>query len=540
MGTKRCDDGNLENGDGCSSECEIEEGWKCSGGNQFYPDTCQKINNVDLVLVPIEGQPKVLMRFSADVEPQREWSEIITTLNVAGLVIFDQFTVVALSKKEYLISFEKYKSTKSLEKFEIRIIKPFFLLDSMNKKPVVFSPQQVFVDFTSKLTHETTKGARGALMTTTTAALSTSFITLAVTGSTKLVMKMMDSLQIIPLLPLLTVNFPQLIIDLFKIVKFTTYSWVPNLFSIIGRQANVEMNDELQISPIRFEENGYDTQFLLNSGRFLCLGFCLILLQVISRIIGKYSRLSFLQALSFPSTLIKTFISAYSLILIGSLLQVMNLNFMNTFNVISSILSIIFLIIQIIFPLALYNFLLRGQAKLGEKEFFEKYGALYTEYDGNRFWGRNFVVISLVSKALFCMSLVCFNKLPYFQLAGVILSKLIIFGALISVKPYKSKFENQIQMGIEAILLLLLLFILGHAVTLDSEAQKEGGRFTKAVIGCLIVILAINLVMSVGTIIQGIRSYSKHKHIPRRVAIHHRGRRVLQKVIPRKIKSQPA
>lgn len=35
-----CDDGNLVNGDGCSSTCQIESGWTCSGGNSFGPDTC--------------------------------------------------------------------------------------------------------------------------------------------------------------------------------------------------------------------------------------------------------------------------------------------------------------------------------------------------------------------------------------------------------------------------------------------------------------------------------------------------------------------
>jgi len=29
-GTEGCDDGNLVNGDGCSSLCAIEFGWKCS------------------------------------------------------------------------------------------------------------------------------------------------------------------------------------------------------------------------------------------------------------------------------------------------------------------------------------------------------------------------------------------------------------------------------------------------------------------------------------------------------------------------------
>ena len=35
-----CDDSNLVNGDGCSSVCETETGWICSGGSINSSDTC--------------------------------------------------------------------------------------------------------------------------------------------------------------------------------------------------------------------------------------------------------------------------------------------------------------------------------------------------------------------------------------------------------------------------------------------------------------------------------------------------------------------
>lgn len=38
-----CDDSNLLDGDGCSSTCQIETGWLCSGGSPTGPDTCYEI-----------------------------------------------------------------------------------------------------------------------------------------------------------------------------------------------------------------------------------------------------------------------------------------------------------------------------------------------------------------------------------------------------------------------------------------------------------------------------------------------------------------
>jgi cysteine-rich repeat protein len=39
---EKCDDGNTEDGDGCSSTCQIEDGWVCSGGGWNSADSCEK------------------------------------------------------------------------------------------------------------------------------------------------------------------------------------------------------------------------------------------------------------------------------------------------------------------------------------------------------------------------------------------------------------------------------------------------------------------------------------------------------------------
>ena len=38
-----CDDGNTNNGDGCSSTCTIETYWTCTGGSPTTADTCYAI-----------------------------------------------------------------------------------------------------------------------------------------------------------------------------------------------------------------------------------------------------------------------------------------------------------------------------------------------------------------------------------------------------------------------------------------------------------------------------------------------------------------
>lgn len=38
-----CEDGNLVNGDGCSSACAIETGYNCLGGTAAGKDTCYEL-----------------------------------------------------------------------------------------------------------------------------------------------------------------------------------------------------------------------------------------------------------------------------------------------------------------------------------------------------------------------------------------------------------------------------------------------------------------------------------------------------------------
>ena len=45
-----CDDGNNQDGDGCSSTCEIEQGWTCNGGSPRQKDLCARGLPTALVL----------------------------------------------------------------------------------------------------------------------------------------------------------------------------------------------------------------------------------------------------------------------------------------------------------------------------------------------------------------------------------------------------------------------------------------------------------------------------------------------------------
>jgi cysteine-rich repeat protein len=47
-----CDDGNLVNGDGCSSTCTIEPHYTCYGGDNTHPDKCYPICGDGVLIAP--------------------------------------------------------------------------------------------------------------------------------------------------------------------------------------------------------------------------------------------------------------------------------------------------------------------------------------------------------------------------------------------------------------------------------------------------------------------------------------------------------
>ncbi|CDW81534.1 UNKNOWN [Stylonychia lemnae] len=66
FGLNECDDGNSQNGDGCSSACKIEQGFICSGGNTKQKDICYAIQTqIDNVIVT--GSNNLIIEFSKDV-----------------------------------------------------------------------------------------------------------------------------------------------------------------------------------------------------------------------------------------------------------------------------------------------------------------------------------------------------------------------------------------------------------------------------------------------------------------------------------------
>jgi cysteine-rich repeat protein len=63
FGLLACDDGNTEDGDGCSSTCEIEQDWSCSGGSPTSMDVCTYVE-LDIVGLEVTENNNLILQFN--------------------------------------------------------------------------------------------------------------------------------------------------------------------------------------------------------------------------------------------------------------------------------------------------------------------------------------------------------------------------------------------------------------------------------------------------------------------------------------------
>ena len=69
MGILQCDDGNLLDGDGCDSQCRIENGFSCVGGGEDLSDVCVDIIQPNARILSITLNYTLTIAFSKLITP---------------------------------------------------------------------------------------------------------------------------------------------------------------------------------------------------------------------------------------------------------------------------------------------------------------------------------------------------------------------------------------------------------------------------------------------------------------------------------------
>jgi len=63
----QCDDGNTRDGDGCSSQCKVEEFYECKGGDENNADMCVYKKRPEIVQIKITSNMTLSIIFSTNL-----------------------------------------------------------------------------------------------------------------------------------------------------------------------------------------------------------------------------------------------------------------------------------------------------------------------------------------------------------------------------------------------------------------------------------------------------------------------------------------
>ena len=66
--THECDDGNIDDSDGCSAICSIEAGFLCEGGGPNSRDTCARVVTLAIKSVAVSEDFLLTVAFNEAVE----------------------------------------------------------------------------------------------------------------------------------------------------------------------------------------------------------------------------------------------------------------------------------------------------------------------------------------------------------------------------------------------------------------------------------------------------------------------------------------
>ena len=429
-----CEDGNLNDGDGWSSTCEFEKCYEWKGGDSTVVDTWSKLP-ITPIVKSVSTSNTVEIGFSHAMNK----TEI--TLDDLSVSISYQYTIS--------ISWSAYYSNNQT------------LLINIDSQTVLTGEEKITIKF---INYRVWRGPNGGCLTTDQLSATTqnsladsvatansissfaqysSYIGIAVTvalvliggGSLEMIWALLNTLQLISYLPLMTPFFPEPVRVMFEVLKFANMNF-DFLSKAFYKITSLSILSSSQYSNL-FTQNGIDTPlFLLNCASILMTLFGYILLFALSIIliyVVRWSKLRpYIDALASSfifNNFIRFFAEGYLEMYFGSMLNVFCLRVSNTTEIISFAFSWIFLIVLFLFPFMSAALLYDKRKEIASenKTYLKRFGTVYRDFKENSAWYcLQFYPIFLMRRLVFASMLILLEGYPEIQWNIFILSCIMV------------------------------------------------------------------------------------------------------------------
>jgi len=502
--TTQCDDGNLVDGDGCSSTCKIETGWTCSGGNETVADTCvSHVGPVPSVTVNNRDRTTFNITFDRKVINTLQSKEYATQILVSleGIEVENSLYEIAWesSTQTFVVQFGLLESViDSLMTVEFK--DPSRITDYF-QNPV--SPSVLYIDYpTYYYTDKHTKWVSAGLSSFSIVVQSVNtatMIPLALTGYLAHYWLFLEFFQIVYDLRLINVRTPYMTDEFLNSFRFLRMAWLPNA----PEGADINYDKSEQVAPGKFDDLYINTFFLENNGYQLTTWAFLLFVWAILKVVIKVGlkrsalkKLIYIIMLNLEwSLVLRAVIEMYYDFCIYSYLQLTNVSFASGMLGFSSLMGILGTIFTVLFPIfCIYKTLKVKNQYLLEKDI--KYDTLYREFRKKHVSTVTFLAVVLLQKILLAAIIVGLQGSPQVQISFFVAVEVVMLMVLLVMKPYVDG-----SMNFRAIMQELILFAVSALFFgLLNENNDENVRDNVGKV--IVALLVIALLMHCGFLLQ--------------------------------------
>ena len=434
QGQLACDDGNLVNGDGCSSECIVETSWTCVNvtNESVCSDTTMptaKLSYMGLV----DGRYDLVLEFSENITLP-ESINIHIDIDLVQLYTFtteivrneNQFPTILLhiTPQEHIPANSlvtlSFSDQSSLHDSSGNILSSNEITASLKDS---FTPaSSIRVEQATQVTGPMT-GTVAAIAVMNSAFGSSNF---------NAVWSLVEILQIINYILYMGAELPDNLKTFLRQLSFANFEFIPSFFET--------ETDSFPAPPLPFASEDVGTDFLINIGNMVTIWTALlaayVLIYILCHCLPSVSLLNRLKGLFIYSVFIRCGTESFLQLALGVCLQFREIGPRNTFGGFSVAVSVIaalylcFLLLMTVFKVSLQNPL-----KLSQKEYRSRFGSLYETFKLENKITRSFLLIQNIRRLFFVLFLVFLWEHPLVQAILCFVLCLTYLAALVIWRP---------------------------------------------------------------------------------------------------------
>ena len=496
LGQYECDDGNNKDGDGCSSQCSVEEGFMCKTHDRSRPDVCYDIK-------PPYGTAKVQpgqiieLTFDENIVAGYDSNTMDSYMNVwvegadsdCGLQwsYKDKFKKKQILNKIYL-KVSVICSLKGSESYVIQINNTEAIKDlSNNAYPtaiLIRAPSMRFV-YVSPATKDIMSGSGAAF--TASAAITFGFLfgcSMLQSVAIGSFWSFVNMLQLVSYLPVINVEIPQnfqmfadkfLTISKVSIPFYIFPAWFPSPSMITNNFITKPFSEKF--AQIGFPSLSFFGNFADQLGTWFVLFLIYLLLRFLNNIIPK-GRFTFIKQWKEDyeyNGVLRMMIESFMQLSVSSILNIWNLGYSTPVQIISLAGASVGLYLAVCFIIICSIICETPAAEMRKTVFAKKFGTLIEELRVESYGAKIFWPLYLIRRIYSAIIIVVLIKYPLVQLFAfsfVFTMPMIIY--LLIVRPFETSITNFLNLFNE-----LFLFILYFSIFLlnsfnSSIAFKEG------------------------------------------------------------------